>query len=421
LFAGASGQLQDTWVKDVTPSTNASFAATPTGWTNDEVALEWIQKVFDPITKPKARREKRLLIVDGHGSHLNMRFLDWCNNHSIIVACYPPHTTHRLQPLDVSLFAPLAVRYSQQLERYNQQSLGISRVSKRDFFRLFEPAFEQAFTADNIHSAFAKTGIHPLDSLAVLSDIRSAGSSRPATATSSDKNNTIKKVKKQVRFIDGLKHKSKKQLGLHQEQTELNSVKDCLQSLVAETKLQKSQIEGLQHALFNEQNKRTKGKTLFQAVRAENPGGVLVFSPGGIQQARDLSDTREAAKHAAKEAKLAAKEAKAIAKQQQVIAKQQQALARQDQQQKKAIESANRKTLQQRLKEVQQANNQLLSDIQTAAKTPRKAHKNKQPPVMAISSPVPPNSAEELDQITTRSGRVSKPSLRRKAPNSYAK
>jgi hypothetical protein len=211
IFAGSSGQLQDTWVKGVTSSTNAFFAATPTGWTNDETALNWMRTVFDPITKPKALRNKRLLLLDGHGSHVNMRFLNWCHNNSIIVACYPPHTTHRLQPLDVSLFSPLATRYSQQLERFNQQSLGISKVSKRDFFRLFEPAFEQAFTAVNIQSAFAKTGVYPLNSEVVVSKLPSASSTRPTTATSSDNANPVKRVKKQVRFIDQFTRKVKKE------------------------------------------------------------------------------------------------------------------------------------------------------------------------------------------------------------------
>jgi hypothetical protein len=128
----------------------------------------------------------------------------------------------------------------------------------------------------------------------------------------------------------------------------------------------------------------------------------------------DLYDAREAAKQAAKDAKQAACEAKAIERQQQAIAKQQAAVEREDNRQKKAIKLETRKTLQQRLKEVQQANKQLLNDIQTVVKTPRKAHIDKQPPVIAISSPVPPELAEESDLVTTRSGRQSRPNLRRR-------
>src|SRR4051794_6719378 len=85
---------------------------TPSGWTNDELGYEWLTNIFDRETKQKAHqgRDWRLLVVDGHGSHINMKFLDYCDFHRILVAVYPPRSTHRLQPLDVSLFAPFATR-----------------------------------------------------------------------------------------------------------------------------------------------------------------------------------------------------------------------------------------------------------------------------------------------------------------------
>jgi hypothetical protein len=51
-----------------------------------------------------------------HSSHVNMKFLDWCEQHKVLLAVYPPHSTHRLQPLDVGVFAPLASYYSQALD-----------------------------------------------------------------------------------------------------------------------------------------------------------------------------------------------------------------------------------------------------------------------------------------------------------------
>jgi hypothetical protein len=155
----------------------------------------------------------------------------------------------------------LATRYSQNLDRWHQQSIGINRVSKADFFSLFEPAFQQAFTPANIHSAFTKTGLQPFNPDVVLSGLRSASSSRPTTATSSDKDNPLKKVKKEVRFIQGLKAESKNELGKHQQQLELTSVKNCLKSLAAENAIQKTEIEGLKQALFNKQDKGQKKKT----------------------------------------------------------------------------------------------------------------------------------------------------------------
>lgn len=76
--------------------------------------MAWLITVFNCYTKAKARhgRDWRLLFIDGHGSYVNILFLDWCLEHRILVAVYPPHLTHQLQPLDVSLFNPLANYYS---------------------------------------------------------------------------------------------------------------------------------------------------------------------------------------------------------------------------------------------------------------------------------------------------------------------
>jgi hypothetical protein len=129
--------------------------------------------VFNKHTKKKASngREWRLLILDGHGSYVNMNFLNWCDKHRILLAVYPPHTTYRLQLLDVSLFLPLATNYSQSLEQFSQQTEGYSGLSKRDFFILFWPAYIKAFTASNIDSRWRKTGLFLLNPDVVLSKL----------------------------------------------------------------------------------------------------------------------------------------------------------------------------------------------------------------------------------------------------------
>jgi hypothetical protein len=151
----------------------ACFALSPNGWTNDKLGLAWLEQVFDKHTKKKASngREWRLLLVDGHGSHINMNFLDWCEKHRILVAVYLPHTTHRLQPLDVSLFAPMATFYSQSLEQFTQATSSISGLGKRDFFKLFWPAYINAFTPLNIASRWRKTGLFPFDLDQVLNQL----------------------------------------------------------------------------------------------------------------------------------------------------------------------------------------------------------------------------------------------------------
>ena len=89
--------------------------------------------------------------------------LDWCDQHRIIVAIYPPHSTHRLQPLDFSLFGPLYQAYSSQLIDFIAATQGLVGISKREFWGNFLPAFKASFTRDNIESAWKSTGLLPWD------------------------------------------------------------------------------------------------------------------------------------------------------------------------------------------------------------------------------------------------------------------
>jgi hypothetical protein len=59
---------------------------------------------------------KRLLILDGHSSHLTAGFDAFCKENGIICLCMPPHSSHLLQPLDVGVFGPLKRAYGKLVE-----------------------------------------------------------------------------------------------------------------------------------------------------------------------------------------------------------------------------------------------------------------------------------------------------------------
>ena len=70
---------------------------------------------FEREIKAKAQRSWRLLILDGYGLHISIKFIDYCDSHRILLAIYLPHSIYTLQPLDVCLFRPLLQAYSNQL------------------------------------------------------------------------------------------------------------------------------------------------------------------------------------------------------------------------------------------------------------------------------------------------------------------
>ncbi|KAF8758803.1 zinc finger protein [Rhizoctonia solani] len=122
--------------------------------------IEYI-KAFDEWTAEKASNGQwRCLILDGHGSHLTYEFLQYAWDAHIIVIGLPSHTTDFLQPLDRVVFCALQQYYSQAVGKRMQQML---HVTKSSFSFVLHTARVQAYTEENILSAFEATGIWPLE------------------------------------------------------------------------------------------------------------------------------------------------------------------------------------------------------------------------------------------------------------------
>lgn len=92
------------------------FEVSPNGWTSDEISLHWLEKLFIPSTVSRTKGKYRLLILDGHGSHLTPRFDKICEENDIISICMPAYSSHLLQPLDIGCFAVLKQLYGQTVE-----------------------------------------------------------------------------------------------------------------------------------------------------------------------------------------------------------------------------------------------------------------------------------------------------------------
>jgi len=73
-----------------------------------ELGLDYITKHVNPYTAPTDTSTWRMLIVDGHSSHIAYPGVEYDLNHGIVVYCLPPHSTHLMQPLDVACFGPLS-------------------------------------------------------------------------------------------------------------------------------------------------------------------------------------------------------------------------------------------------------------------------------------------------------------------------
>ncbi|EJF55491.1 DDE-domain-containing protein, partial [Dichomitus squalens LYAD-421 SS1] len=121
IFSGK--EFMRDWFQNV--DCNVTIAHSPNGWTDDFLCLEWFRKCFIP--QATARRETDapiLLILDGHGSHVTSEMRHLAMDHNIHLFCLPPHTTHRLQPLDVGVFGPLQQAWTKRCNEYYVTSRG---------------------------------------------------------------------------------------------------------------------------------------------------------------------------------------------------------------------------------------------------------------------------------------------------------
>lgn len=77
------------------------FGVSDNGWTTNKIGLLWIQH-YNQYTINRTRGLYRLLVLDSHGSHVNVEFNRYCEANKIITVYMPPHSSHLLQPLDVA-------------------------------------------------------------------------------------------------------------------------------------------------------------------------------------------------------------------------------------------------------------------------------------------------------------------------------
>ena len=63
--------------------------------------------MFDPQTKERSGRKRRVLIYDGFGSQETLEILQFCLENHVLLCRLPSYTSHKLQPCDIGVFCPL--------------------------------------------------------------------------------------------------------------------------------------------------------------------------------------------------------------------------------------------------------------------------------------------------------------------------
>ncbi len=126
------------------------------------MGLEWFKQGFVPCATARNKTGAPILLIyDGHGSHTTLEWIEHAREHNVHLFCLPPHTTHRLQPLDVGIFGPLQNAWFNQCDEL-LETTG-EAMELRDVVTEYMKARRASFKPETILQAWRKSGIRPIN------------------------------------------------------------------------------------------------------------------------------------------------------------------------------------------------------------------------------------------------------------------
>jgi transposase-like protein len=132
--------------------------ANPSGWSTEGLFVDFM-KHFIRHVKPTTDKPV-LLILDNHETHISIESLNLAKENGVVMLTFPPHTSHKLQPLDRTVFGPYKGYYNSGVSGWMLSNPG-RPVQIYDVAGLIGSAYNKAFTKENIEKGFKVTGIFP--------------------------------------------------------------------------------------------------------------------------------------------------------------------------------------------------------------------------------------------------------------------
>ncbi|KAG1681427.1 hypothetical protein GQR58_011823 [Nymphon striatum] len=126
---------KDHFIRGALPGTLG--LASQSGWMTSELFPKVLAHLIKHIGCTKD--SLAILLMDNHESHLNLEVMDMARENGLTIVTFPPHCSHRLQPLDVSFYSPLKAYYK-------------------------KAAYNKACAFENITAGLQKSGIWPFNS-----------------------------------------------------------------------------------------------------------------------------------------------------------------------------------------------------------------------------------------------------------------
>lgn len=142
---------------DSAPNGSVGFA-NGSGWMKSE---DFVRYISHFIRSTKTTKESpALLLIDNHSSHLSIEALDLAAANGLTILTFPPHCSHKMQPLDVSVYGPVKGFYHNECTTWLKTHAG-KILDIRHIPGLVSKSLDLACGPRNIKAGFAATGVYP--------------------------------------------------------------------------------------------------------------------------------------------------------------------------------------------------------------------------------------------------------------------
>lgn len=160
MFVFPRVRYKEEWLRDA--PTGSLGLGSRSGWMTSELFPQVLKHIQSHTQCSEDR--KILLLMDNHSSHISLDTILFAKDNGIVIVTFPPHCSHRLQPLDIGIYGPfksyLKVAFNDFMASNPGKVINIYNIP-----RLVRTAYEVSFTHKNIVSSFKKPGIWPLNRL----------------------------------------------------------------------------------------------------------------------------------------------------------------------------------------------------------------------------------------------------------------
>ncbi|KAJ3666433.1 hypothetical protein Zmor_001875 [Zophobas morio] len=135
-------------------------AANRSGWMNNDIFLTFMKHLVATVKCTK--KSPILLLLDNLDSHLSIASLNFAKDNGVVMLSFPPHCSHKMQPLDRSVFYSLKKFINSNCESWLRTNPG-KTITIYDIPGIVGNAIPLALVPNNVTSGFKVSGIYPFN------------------------------------------------------------------------------------------------------------------------------------------------------------------------------------------------------------------------------------------------------------------